>query len=135
MRPEAVQAVGLLDEAFFMYGEDVDWCRRCWKAGWQVVFFPGAKAVHHRGASSAIEPVRTAVEQQRSLLHYWSKHHGWFGLLGIQSILFCHNMLRYLFGVATRFFRSSKDARKDVRTKVSIACLKALISPSARCEV
>jgi GT2 family glycosyltransferase len=43
IRREAFDTVGLLDENLFMYGDDVDWCRRCWKAGWQVVFFPGAK--------------------------------------------------------------------------------------------
>jgi GT2 family glycosyltransferase len=130
MRSEAINAVGLLDEDFFMYGEDVDWCRRCWKAGWQVVFFPGAEAVHYRGASSAIEPVRTAVGQQRSLLHYWSKHHGPFGRIGIQSILLCHNMLRYFVGVASGLIRSSKNAQDGLRVQVSMACLQALLSGS-----
>jgi GT2 family glycosyltransferase len=130
LRSDAVKDVGPLDERFFMYGEDVDWCRRCWKAGWKVVFFPGAEAIHHRGASSATQPVRWAVAQQRSVLHYWSKHQGWFGLLGIKSILVFHHALRCLFGVATQFFRSSKSAGKDVRIQVSKACLHALLSES-----
>ena len=71
-----------------MYGDDVDWCRRCWKAGWQVVFYPGAQAIHDRGKITAPYPVRFAVAQQRSVLYYWSKHHGFFGLLGIRSIFF-----------------------------------------------
>ncbi len=87
IRREAFDAVGLLDEKLFMYGDDVDWCRRCWKAGWEVVFFPGAQAIHDRGKTTAPYPVRFAVAQQRSVLYYWSKHHGFFGRLGIGSIM------------------------------------------------
>lgn len=124
IRREALEAVGLLDEDFFVYGEDLDWCRRCWKAGWKVVLFPGAEAIHYRGGSSSTQPVRCAVEQQRSIVHYWSKHHGQFGLLGIKSVLVFHHALRYLFGVATLFCRSSKE--DDLRIQISAACLKAL---------
>jgi GT2 family glycosyltransferase len=130
LRSDALKDVGPLDESFFMYGEDVDWCKRCWRAGWKVVFFPGAKAIHHRGTSSATQPVWSAVAQQRSVLHYWSKYHGVFGLLGIQSILFCRHVLRYLFGVASRFLGPSKSAQSDVRVHVSSACLQALVSGS-----
>src|ERR1019366_8124778 len=86
IRREALEDVGLLDEDFFMYGEDLDWCLRCWKTGWKVVFFPGGEAIHHRGCSSATQPVRCAVAQQRSVLRYWSKHHGFWGVMGIRSI-------------------------------------------------
>ena len=87
IRRETFNEVGLLDEDLFMYGDDVDWCRRCWKAGWQVVFFPGAKAIHDRGKITAPYPVRFAVAQQRSVLHYWRKHHGFWGVMGIRSIM------------------------------------------------
>src|ERR1035441_2337274 len=74
IRRETLERVGLLDEGYWMYGEDVDWCLRSWQSGWQVVFFPGAQAIHHRGTSSASAPVRFALAQQRSALYYWSKH-------------------------------------------------------------
>ncbi len=134
MRREAVEAVGLLDEDFFLYAEDVDWCRRCWKAGWQVVFFPGAEVIHHRGTSSSADPVRFAVEQQRSVLHYWSKHRGLCGRMGIQSILFFHHGLRYLFSVASGLIRSSKTAQNALGAQVSRACLRALLSRSVPLE-
>ena len=82
IRRETFDEVGLLDENLFMYGDDVDWCRRCWKAGWQVVFFPGARAIHDRGKITASYPVRFAVAQQKSVLYYWRKHHGFWGELG-----------------------------------------------------
>ena len=56
IRRETFDAVGLLDEGLFMYGDDVDWCRRCWKAGWQVVFYPRCQAIHHRGKITAPYP-------------------------------------------------------------------------------
>ena len=51
VRRAAIDEFGLLDEGFFIYAEDVDWCKRCWKAGWRVVFFPG-QAIHYGGAST-----------------------------------------------------------------------------------
>jgi GT2 family glycosyltransferase len=127
LRREATEEIGLLDDGFFMYGEDVDWCRRCWQAGWQIVFFPGAEAIHHRGTSSASQPIWSAVAQQQSIIHYWSKHHGVLGLLGIKSILFSRHVLRYLFGAVSR----SKGSDVGDRLRVSSACLQALLSESA----
>ena len=97
IRREAFDAVGLLDEGLFMYGDDVDWCRRCWNAGWEVVFFPGAQAIHDRGKTTAPYPVRFALAQQRSVIHYWKKHHTIFGVLGIRGIILFHHLLRYTF--------------------------------------
>lgn len=128
IRRETFDAVGLLDENLFMYGDDVDWCRRCWKAGWQVVFFPGAQAIHDRGKITAPYPVRFAVAQQRSVLYYWKKHHGRLGLWGIRSVLLLHHLLRYLFGAASRLVQSSKSQSNDDRGLVVRACLRALVS-------
>lgn len=51
-RREAVAQVGLLDESFFMYGEDLDWCFRFRAAGWQIHYYPGTQIVHFKGESS-----------------------------------------------------------------------------------
>jgi GT2 family glycosyltransferase len=128
IRREAFEAVGLLDEGLFMYGDDVDWCRRCWKAGWEVVFFPGAQAVHDRGKITAPYPVRFAVAQQRSVLHYWFKHHGFYGRLGIGSMMLFHHLLRYIFAVLAGFASPHRSEQSDVRKQVSVACLRAFFS-------
>ena len=127
IRREAFDAVGLLDEGLFMYGDDVDWCRRCWKAGWKVVFFPGAQAIHDRGKITAPYPVRFAVAQQRSVLYYWDKHHGFFDLLGIRSIIVFHHLVRYSLAVLTSLGRSRRPSKTDVRKQVSSACLRELL--------
>jgi GT2 family glycosyltransferase len=51
-RAEAVREVGLLDEGYWLYMEDLDWCRRFWDAGWKVFYEPGGTALHIKGGSS-----------------------------------------------------------------------------------
>jgi GT2 family glycosyltransferase len=135
IRREAFEAVGLLDEGLFMYGDDVDWCRRCWKAGWEVVFFPGGRAIHGGGKITAPYPVRFAVAQQRSAFYYWSKHHGFWGLLGIKTLVLWRHLLRYVFAVLSLSHGPSDEGKKDVRKQVSLACVRAVFSGSAPHEV
>jgi GT2 family glycosyltransferase len=52
-RTEAVRQVGLLDEGYWLYMEDLDWCRRFWRAGWKVFYEPAGVALHVKGGSSA----------------------------------------------------------------------------------
>jgi len=127
IRRETFNSVGLLDENLFMYGDDVDWCRRARKEGCDVVFYPGAQAIHDRGKITASYPVRFALAQQRSVLYYWSKHEGFWGVLGIRSIMAFHHLLRYTTAAAAGAFRREKDSKSDVRKEVSGACLRELL--------
>jgi N-acetylglucosaminyl-diphospho-decaprenol L-rhamnosyltransferase len=52
-RAEAVREVGLLDEGYWLYMEDLDWCHRFWDAGWKVFYEPAGTALHVKGGSSA----------------------------------------------------------------------------------
>jgi N-acetylglucosaminyl-diphospho-decaprenol L-rhamnosyltransferase len=60
-RAEAIRDVGLLDEGYWLYMEDLDWCRRFWDAGWKVFYEPGGVALHVKGGSS---PRRRAPRQE-----------------------------------------------------------------------
>ena len=51
-RAEAIREVGLLDEGYWLYMEDLDWCHRFWDAGWKVFYEPAGVALHVKGASS-----------------------------------------------------------------------------------
>jgi hypothetical protein len=130
IRKEAFDDVGLLDEGLFMYGDDVDWCRRARKAGWQVVFYPDARAVHDRGKTTAPFPVHFAVAQQRSVLHYWTTHHTFLGVLGIRSIMLFHHLLRYVAATLSGLAHSQKRPQSEVRKQVSGACLRQLLNGS-----
>jgi GT2 family glycosyltransferase len=127
IRRETFQEVGLLDEGLFMYGDDLDWCRRCWNAGWDVVFYPGARAIHDRGKTTAPYPVRFALAQQRSVLYYWTKHHGFWGQLGIRGIMLLHHVIRYIAGTAKDIARPRTGREAKVRKQVSGACLRELL--------
>jgi GT2 family glycosyltransferase len=127
IRREALDQVGLLDEGLFMYGDDIDWCRRARNAGWQVVFYPDARAIHDRGKITAPFPVRFAVAQQRSVLHYWTKHHTFLGVLGIRSIMLLHHLLRCVIATLSGFADSQKKFQNEVRKRVSAACLRDLL--------
>jgi GT2 family glycosyltransferase len=94
VRKDTFEEVGLLDEDFFIYAEDVDWCKRCWDGGWRVRFFPGAEAVHYRGGSSSNDPGRFRAEQHRAVLQYWAKHHGPAAQVGIRAIRHLRAFLR-----------------------------------------
>ena len=60
-RTEAVREVGLLDEGYWLYMEDLDWCHRFWDAGWKVFYEPAGVALHVKGGSS---PRRRAARQE-----------------------------------------------------------------------
>ena len=88
------------------------------------------EAIHDRGKITAPYPVRFAVAQQRSVFHYWTKHHGFFGVWGFRSILFFNHFLRYTFAALSGLRHSPGSAQNDVRKKVSGACLRELLSGS-----
>jgi len=69
MRKAAIDAVGMLDERYFMYFEDADWCRRFWSAGWKVVYFPEVKMVHYHVRQSASVPWFLGIFQKISRIH------------------------------------------------------------------
>ena len=128
VRREAFDTVGLLDEDLFMYGDDVDWCRRARNASWEIVFYPGGLAIHDRGKITAPYPVRFAVAQQRSVLHYWTKHHSSWGVLGIRGIMLFHHLLRYSFAVLGGVLHLNQREQGEIRKQVSGACLRQLLT-------
>ncbi len=79
LRRDALKHVGLFDEGFFLYSEEVDLQRRLRGAGWEVHYFPEATVVHHESQFSATIPARRINEMWRSRHRYWRKHHGLVG--------------------------------------------------------
>jgi N-acetylglucosaminyl-diphospho-decaprenol L-rhamnosyltransferase len=75
LRREALDEVGLFDESFFLYSEEVDLQARLHRAGWEVHYFPRASVVHHESQFSADIPERRINEMWRSRHRYWQKHH------------------------------------------------------------
>ncbi|NWG18080.1 MAG: glycosyltransferase family 2 protein [Chloroflexi bacterium] len=74
VRREAIEAVGLLDEAFFMYGEDLDWAYRIKKVGWKVFYHPLVTVKHIKRAASR-KSQKAQFEFQRAMLIFYRKHY------------------------------------------------------------
>jgi len=74
VRRKAIEDIGFLDERFFMYWEDADWCRRMGQAGWKVVYFPKSSVVHYVGVSSKQLIPRTLIEFHKSSYRLFAKH-------------------------------------------------------------
>ena len=69
------EKIGLLDERFFMYVEDVDFCFRAKQAGFSVHYFPNSVVIHHIGKSTRRKKTKMLVEHHRSMYLFYKKHH------------------------------------------------------------
>jgi GT2 family glycosyltransferase len=76
IRREAWQQAGPLDEGFFMYFEELDWCRRCRAAGWEIHYLPAAEVIHYEGKSSEQVATARTIRFQRSKIRYYDKYYG-----------------------------------------------------------
>ena len=80
VRKTTVDDIGLLDDTFFMYGEDIDWCYRIKKAGWKIIYFGEAGIVHYKGASSEDKKTKRrnpklVYEFYRAMYVFYRKHY------------------------------------------------------------
>lgn len=85
IRGEVIEQIGLMDEGYFMYFDDVDYCRRARNAGWKVLHWPDARVVHLRGGSGSVKSEVAARKRPRPYLYasrsrYFAKFYGKIGL-------------------------------------------------------
>jgi len=104
IRRQALHQVGPLDEEFFMYSEELDWCYRLKAQGWEVVYLPTAQVVHQEGRSSEqVLPARH-IHFQRSKVLFFKRYYGWRGevlrwfILSTYLYLFVLEGLKWLVG-------------------------------------
>jgi GT2 family glycosyltransferase len=79
LRRTAIEEIGLFDESFFLYFEEVDLCHRLHRAGWEMRYFPEVTVVHHKGDLSGYVPQHRINEWWRGQHRYWRKHHSSLG--------------------------------------------------------
>lgn len=96
VRKSVVDQVGPLDEEFFMYGEDLDWCWRIKSAGYKIMYFPKAEITHYKYGASKSIPFSTIKRAHQAMKIFYRKHYAkkynWF-----------FNQLVYL-GISTRMY-------------------------------
>ena len=105
VRREAYEATGGFDPAYFMYVEEVDWCRRLGTQGWEVWHLPGAVATHHAGQSTRTVAGRMFVELHRSRLRYYRRHWAPIAVAAARAITWV--------GCWTRARRARRDGGPD----------------------
>lgn len=80
VRNSAIKKVGMLDDAFFMYAEDLDWCKRFRDAGYKIMFYPKIKIIHYKnksGIKSSNKKTASVTQQYfyKTMLQYYDKHY------------------------------------------------------------
>jgi GT2 family glycosyltransferase len=119
-RREAVRDVGPMDERFFLYSEEIDWCYRFWAAGWPVAHIPALTITHHAGGRDRSDLM---AQLSHSRLLFAQKHYGRASCAGIRAALALGHMIRIaVFGIASL-------ARRDLieRVRAEAAGLRVIL--------
>ena len=119
IRRETIQDIGLLDENFFLFSEDVDWCIRALKSGWQVMCHPVVHIVHQLGGSSKPESEETAIRIEHSFrrrFYFARKHFGIGGWIIIKLLLVFYVLCGLIF-VSLNLKSEVTQAQRKMRIK------------------
>lgn len=104
VRREVVERVGSMDESYFMYSEEFDWCYRIKKQGWQILYNPAVQTVHLWGGSSQQVKVEMFLQLYRSKVTFFRKHYGAFSATLLKLILGFGCLLR--IGPGALYYRN-----------------------------
>lgn len=117
VRKEAIDQVGMMDEDFFMYGEETDWCYRFRQAGWQRLYAPVAQIIHLGGQSSAKVRGEMLVQLRVSIIKFMKKHYGYLSSIfsGLLTVLFFAFRLPIWIFVAVSNGKQREQAMVRVR--------------------
>jgi len=122
LRANALRQVGLLDEAYFMYGEDVDYCRQLRDSNWEVLATPLVEVMHSLGRGSTATDSMPA-DGGRSLIHYFAKFHADVPERRIRSILVRGWKLRRVWRLIRAQFGDERSARIARRYLLAVQAL------------
>ncbi len=141
VRRQVIDEVGGLDEGFFMYLEDVDWCIRIRQGGWQLGFVPEVEILHYAGASYVGGPLKKSYrasepESYKSIVRYFAKHHGMGARLLVRGAIALSLLVQSLAAIARLGGRERASVRECIARNVSnlrvILFSPAPVSPAGR---
>lgn len=127
-RRDAVEKIGGLDERFFFYAEDVDWCKRFRDAGFKMWYVMDATATHFGGGSSSNAPLRYSVEMLRANLKYWEKYAGIPGQIVYHILSVFYHGLRFILRGLIHLIGGGKSEDFQYRYRENQACLRWLLT-------
>jgi GT2 family glycosyltransferase len=112
VRRAAIEQVGLLDESFFLYGEDIDWCYRCKEARWKVFYYSEAAIIHLGSQSTQQLEDEMGLERFRSRDQLFRKHRGQVYAWTYKALVFLLAVIKeMIFGMG--FLRNIGSEKRD----------------------
>jgi len=132
---DALPKVGLLDESFFFYGEDIDWCKRFRAAKYKVILYPFAEIIHFGGVSYCGSPnahrpipVKYKMLQDKAQILYWHKHYGIAGKTFYRIMILISSVLRIAAISALYLFSPSKRIQYKDKIINHVKCINNIFS-------
>jgi GT2 family glycosyltransferase len=105
VRREVFEQIGLLDEKFFLYFDDVDFCMRAWRAGFECWSVPQSRIMHLRGQTTGLRQEtwnqsRRPAYWYESRRYFFEKHHGWWYATASDAAVLVGTLLRHILSFA-----------------------------------
>ena len=125
VRHDAIRQIGAMNEAYFMYGEEMDWCWRFHRGGWRVLYYPHAKIIHYGGAASSQNAAAMRIAQRESLLRFIESREGRLAGLCARGILVASGFVRFVYW-ALRWMLGPRPSRACTLEKMRRAITMAL---------
>jgi N-acetylglucosaminyl-diphospho-decaprenol L-rhamnosyltransferase len=122
VRHQAFEQAGGMDESYFMYSEEVDWCYSIQKAGWEVWYQPAAEIIHVGGASSRNRVVQRETDLYKSRVLFFRKHYGSFATSLLKLMIVGLTTIKFVFYGLVRKF-GKKDFGRLVASPLSLFSL------------
>ena len=126
IRREALEQVGLLDESFFFYGEDRDYCKRMRLAGWKIIYNPSAKIFHFEGGSSKVKPFHYYLQLEKAYLRYWEKYHSGLSVSLYYFLRIMYHTLRSISNMAAYVYSLRGNKNRKLKALRSWYCISML---------
>jgi GT2 family glycosyltransferase len=111
VRAAAIDEVGFLDERYFMYSEEIDWCYRFRQQGWKIYYYPAVEAVHLWGGSSGGVQQELLIQLYRSRALFFRTHYGPRSARLFKLLVGLNCLLRIIPGASYYYFRRDPQGR------------------------
>ena len=105
IRNQTIQDVGLLDEDYFMYGEDIDYCYRIKNKGWKIIYYGKSEIIHYKGASSKKQSYKLIYEFHKSMYIFYKKHYASIYNIFLNIIVYIGIFIRLLIKLFLNIFK------------------------------
>jgi len=122
VQKKAIEQVGLMDEAYFVYGDDPDWCYRFKKNGWKIMFTPGAQIIHYGGQTTRQMAKEFRLQLSGSQLIFMKLHRNKLAFPFARSLIALFFLLRVPYWLATAIVHKNERKRATEIVKTYLVC-------------